>query len=459
MPKNYSRRKFFQCMGGTAFSLNAGSLLFTAHGESAVFPKLVSAGDNINIGLIGAGIMGNEDADTALKIPGVRLVAACDLYTGRLTRAKEKYGKDIYTTTDYREILERKDIDAVIVATSDHWHARIAAEAMQKGKHVYCEKPVVKAVEDGLHLIAVQKQTQKIFQVGSQVIAGYSYHKAKELLQNGEIGKLNCIEAIYDRHSSLGAWQYTLPSDISPQTVNWKKYTEGMPRQDFDALKLFRWRCYREFGTGVAGDLFVHLLTGIHMITGSRGPTKIQSAGQLSFWKDGRDVPDVMTAIMEYPETEEHPKFLLTLRVNFASGAGEKTLIRFIGDAGVMTLGSREVNVQYDLLPKAPGIGDWDAITTYPAAMQQSLMNEYNRKYSKEEQKAPEKKSVSFSAPAGEDKHLNHFTNFFNSVRNGAPVFEDATFGFRAAAPCLLCNESYYSNKIMYWDPIQMMKK
>lgn len=139
----------------------------------------------------------------------------------------------MYASLDYRDILGRKDIDAVIVATSDHWHALIATEAMQQGKHVYCEKPVVKAVEDGLNLIAVQKQTQKVLQVGSQVIAGYSYHKAKELLQNGEIGKLNCIEAVYDRHSSLGAWQYNLPSDISPQTVNWEKYTEGMPRQDF----------------------------------------------------------------------------------------------------------------------------------------------------------------------------------------------------------------------------------
>ncbi len=445
-------------MGGTALSLNAGSLLHAAPGESVMLSTSISAGNNINVALIGAGIMGNEDADTALKIPGVRLVAACDLYTGRLTRVKEKYGKEVFTTTDYREILERKDIDAVIVATSDHWHARIAAAAMQKGKHVYCEKPVVKAVEEGLNLISIQQQTQRVFQVGSQVIAGFSYHKARELLQSGEIGRLNCIEATYDRHSSLGAWQYTMPSDISPQAVKWDKYTEGMPRQDFDAQKLFRWRCYREFGTGVAGDLFVHLLTGIHMITGSKGPTKIQSAGQLSFWKDGRDVPDVMTAIMEYPETAEHPKFLLTLRVNFVSGAGEKTLIRFIGDSGVMTLGGREVSVQYDLLPKAPGIGDWDAITTYPAAMQQSLLEEYNKKYSKADQSALKKNPVTFSAPSGEDKHLNHFTHFFDSVRNGTPVFEDATFGFRAAAPCLLCNDSYYNNKIIHWDPVQMRK-
>lgn len=456
MARNYSRRKFFQSIAGTTLTVKAGALTLPDWRGNIQPAKKVASSDNIRIALIGAGIMGNDDADTALKIPGVSLAAACDLYSGRLTRVKEKYGKDVYTSLDYRDILGRKDIDAVIVATSDHWHARIATEAMQQGKHVYCEKPIVKAVEDGLNLIAAQKQTQKVLQVGSQVIAGYSYHKAKELLQNGEIGKLNCIEAVYDRHSSLGAWQYTLPTDASPSTVNWKKYIEGMPSQPFDAEKLFRWRCYREFGTGVAGDLFVHLLTGIHTITGAIGPSKILSMGQLSFWKDGRDVPDVMTAIMEYPETKEHPKFLLTLRVNFASGAGEKTLIRFIGDGGVMTLGGRDVSVQYDMMPKAPGIGGWDAITTYPMAMQQSLMEEYNRRYSKADQSAPEKKPVSFSAPAGEDKHLNHFTHFFDAVRNGIPVFEDATFGFRAAAPCLLCNESYYNNEVVYWDPVQM---
>jgi predicted dehydrogenase len=452
MPSNYSRRKFLQQLGGTGLVLAA-----SAGKEISQPQRKISANDNIRVALIGAGIMGNEDLDTALKVPGVSLAAACDLYSGRLVCVKEKYGKDVHTTMDYREILEKKDIDAVILATSDHWHARIATDAMRKGKHVYCENPMVKEISEGLPLIAVQQQTKKIFQVGSQPIAGFSYHKAKELLKNGDIGKLNCIEATYDRHSSLGAWQYTMPSDISSETVNWDRYIAGMPKQPFDANKFFRWRCYKEFGTGVAGDLFVHLVTGIHMIVDSRGPSKIISMGQLSFWKDGRNVPDVMTAIMEYPETKDHPKFLLTLRVNFASGAGERTMIRFIGDSGVMDLGSREVSVKYNFLAKAPGIADgWDAITTYPKEMQESLLEDYNKKYSKEDQKIPVKESVTFNAPEGEDKHLIHFTNFFDSVRNGSPVFENAEFGFRAAAPCLACNDSYYQNKIIYWNPEQM---
>ncbi|MEO8766581.1 MAG: Gfo/Idh/MocA family oxidoreductase [Ginsengibacter sp.] len=457
MSENYSRRTFFQQLGGTGLVLAAGAFSSSAAKEDFLLPKKVKANEHIRIALIGAGIMGNADLETALKVPGISLAAVCDLYSGRLTRVKEKYGKDVYTTMDYREILEKKEIDVVIIATTDIWHARIARDAMQKGKDVYCEKPMVKEIHEGLPLIAVQKQTKRVFQVGSQVIAGFSYHKAKELLKNGEIGKLNCIEATYDRHSSLGAWEYTMPSDISPETVDWDRYIAGIPKQPFDANKFFRWRCYKEFGTGVAGDLFVHLLTGIHMIVGSRGPSRIFSMGQLSHWKDGRNVPDVMTAIMEYPETKEHPKFLLTLRVNFASGAGEQTQIRFIGDEGVMNLGSSDVSVQYNLLPKAPGMADgWDAITTYPIEMQKSLLEDYNNKYSKEEREAPVKDSISFSAPAGQDKHLNHFNQFFDSVRNGSPVFEDAEFGFRAAAPCLACNDSYFQNRSVHWDPLQM---
>lgn len=458
MTNNYSRRKFLQRIGGSGIAVKAATLNSSAIAGSVLLPSKISANDNIRIALIGAGIMGNADADTALKIPGVSLAAACDLYTGRLNRVKEKYGKDVYTTRDYREILERKDIDAIILGTSDIWHARIAIDAMNKGKNVYCEKPMVKRIEEGLPLIAVQQQTQKVFQVGSQVIAGYSYHKAKELLQSGEIGKLNCIEATYDRHSSLGAWQYTLPTDASPQTVDWDRYIEGMPQEAFNANKFFRWRCYKDFGTGVAGDLFVHLLTGIHMIVGSLGPSRIFSMGELSFWKDGREAPDVMTAIMEYPETKEHPKFLLTLRVNFASGAGEQTLIRFIGDRGAMTLAGKDVSIQYNILPKAPGIGDWDALSTYPIAMQENLMENYIKKYPEEDRKNITRQPIKFSAPAEEDKHLNHFAQFFDSVRKGTPVFEDATFGFRAAAPCLSCNESYYSGEIVHWDPIQMKR-
>jgi predicted dehydrogenase len=393
---------------------------------------------------------------TALKVPGVELAAACDLYTGRLEHAKEVWGKDLLVTRDYREILDRRDIDAVIISTTDHWHARISREALMKGKAVYCEKPMIHSISEGKAVVEAQQASGKVMQVGSQRVSSMIYAKARELYHAGDIGKINMVQASFDRQSALGAWQYTMPTDVSPDTVDWERYIAGAKKMPFDAKKFFWWRNYRDFGTGVAGDLFVHLLSGIHVITGSKGPAKIFSSGQLSYWKDGRDVPDVMTAIMEYPETQEHPPFQLMLRVNFISGEGDHGSIKLVGEEGVIDIKGGGFSVHHSLMPKAPGIGGWDALGTYPVAMQEELKKQYSQKYSEEDRKAPVKADTTYKAPEGYDEHLDHFTNFFASVRSGKPVVEDAVFGFRAAAPCLACNDSYFEKRIIYWNPEEM---
>lgn len=455
-----SRRKFIQQLGATTLALGAGSINIlkandSMREETLRMPARISANDRIRVALIGAGIMGNADLETALKIPGIEFAAACDLYKGRLTRINEKYGAGIFTTQDYREVLAKKDIDAVIIGTADLWHSRISIDAMNAGKHVYCEKPMVKEIAQGLPVIETARKTKRVIQIGSQGISGLVHLKAKELYEAGEIGKLNSIEASIDRHSAMGAWQYTLPNDGSVETVDWDRYITGLPKQPFDALKFFRWRNYREFGTGASGDMFVHLLTAIHMITSSKGPARIFCSGQLSMWKDGRDVPDVMNALMEYPETAEHGAFQVNLRLNFASGAGEGFRVRFIGDEGAMELGD-DLTITHNLIPKAPGIGIYDALSTYPQAMQEALVKAYEQKYSAADKLTPKKEPIRYKAPDGHDEHVQHFTNFFNAVRTGGKVVEDAVFGFRAAAPCLACNESYFQKKLMQWDPLGM---
>ena len=456
-----SRRKFLRNLGGSALLMAVNPLATSASSPDIAehilpYEKKISANDRIRIGVIGMGIMGYNNVATALKVPGVELVAACDLYAGRLEHAREVYGSQLFTTPDYRELLNRKDIDAVIVATSDNWHARIVTAALKAGKAVYCEKPMVHRISEGLPLIAAQKASGKVLQIGSQRVSSIVYAKAAELYKSGDIGKLNMIEASFDRQSALGAWQYTMPTDSDAAAVNWDRYIAGTSKAPYDPKKLFWWRNYREFGTGVAGDLFVHLLSGVHLVTGSKGPETIFSSGQLSHWKDGRDVPDVMTAIMQYPETDSHPSFQLNLRVNFISGGGDTSSIKLIGEEGVMELRGNSLNVRHSLMPKAPGIGGWDALSTYPKAMQESLLQEYNSKYSEDDRQVPVKPATEFKAPQGYNEHLDHFTNFFDSVRTGKAVVEDAVFGFRAAAPCLACNDSYFQKKIIHWDPVAM---
>jgi hypothetical protein len=194
------------------------------------------------------------------------------------------------------------------------------------------------------------------------------------------------------------------------------------------------------------------------MITGSKGPSRIFCSGQLSYWKDGRDVPDVMTAIMDYPESPEHPAFQVSLRINFTSGAGEQFLMRFIGDEGVMDLGN-DVTITHDIVARAPEMAEWEALSTYPKEMQETLLKEHNKKYSKKEQEKAKKEPVKYKAPDNHDEHVEHFRNFFDAVRQGNTVLEDAVFGFRAAAPCLACNDSYFNKKIINWDPVNMKLK
>ncbi|MFT4024411.1 MAG: Gfo/Idh/MocA family oxidoreductase [Flavihumibacter sp.] len=441
-------------MGASPFA----SLALSEKAEERIlhYEKRNSPNDRIRIGVIGYGVQGHLDLDKALKVPGVELAGICDLYNGRLENARELHGKDLFTTVNYKELLDRKDIDAVLICTTDCWHARITIDALAKGKHVYCEKPMVYRTSEGHPVIAASQKAGKVLMVGSQRVSSIGYAKARDLLAAGEIGALNMVNAVYDRQSSIGAWQYTIPPDADALTTHWDTFIEATQKMAFDAKKFFWWRAFKEVGTGVAGDLFVHLLSGTHFITGSKGPASIYSTGQLSYWKDGRNMPDVMSGVMQYPDSKEHPAFQLTLQVNFISGTGGQSIIRLVGSEGVMEVKGNDIFVKHSLMPEAPGFGGYDSLFTFPKRMQEQLQQAYDAKWTAAQRTAPRKEDVVFRAPGGYDDHLDHFTAFFDAVRTGKPVVEDATFGFRAAGPALACNESYFTKKIIQWDPVAM---
>src|SRR5436190_1861387 len=456
-----SRRKFLQQIGATSLLAAASPLSSFAAKEKAeermlFYERKISAADKIRLGVIGYGVQGHFDLQTALKVPGVELAGICDLYTGRLDNAKEQFGKDLFTTRNYKDLLDKKDIDAVIIATTDCWHARITKDALAKGKAVYCEKPMIYKISEGPGIIEAQKKTGKVLQVGSQRVSSIGLAKAKELLAAGEIGKLNMVNAVYDRQSSIGAWQYTIPKDANAETTDWNRFIEVTEKMAYDSKKFFWWRAFKEVGTGVAGDLFIHLLSGTHFITNSKGPQSIYGTGQFSYWKDGRNLPDVMAGVMQYADTPEHPAFQLTLQVNFISGTGGEEMTRFIGSEGVIEVMGNNITVHHSIMPEAPGFGGYDSLFTFSKSMQDEMQKEYDAKWTDAQKKKPTKDDIVFKAPQGYSDHLDHFTNFFDSVRTGKPVVEDATFGFRAAAPALSCNESYFQKKIIKWDPVNM---
>ena len=362
---------------------------------AAAQQRPVAANDRIRIATIGVGGMGSGDTNYALSIPGVELVAVCDIYDGRLARAKENWGNDLFTTRDYREILARNDIDAVIIGTPDHWHARISTDALNAGKHVYCEKPMVQTIAEGPGVIEAQRRTGKVFQVGSQYVSSLVYVKAHELVKSGAIGQLNMVEAWLDRNTAVGAWQYSIPPDASPENIDWDRFLGRAPKRPFEPIRLFRWRNYQDYGTGVAGDLFVHLLSGLHLVTGSTGPVRVMATGGLRYWKDGRDVPDVMLAMLDYPKTERHPEFTLALRVNFKSGvAQERFGFRFVGSEGTLTTSMSDVVLENTPDETEPGF----TINTFPKAVQEAFLKKYRAEHPRKEPSLENMRSESRNA-------------------------------------------------------------
>ncbi|WP_159467706.1 Gfo/Idh/MocA family protein [Dyadobacter sp. 3J3] len=423
--------------------------------------KKISPNDKIRFATIGMGIQGNQDTKAALRsTPLAEFVAAADLYDGRLAHVNEAYGKDIFTTRDYRKILERKDIDAVLIVTPDHWHDHITKAAFQAGKHVYCEKPMVQHIDEGASVIEAWKKSGKTMQVGSQRISSASFREAKRLFLAGEIGDINFVESNYDRFNSLGAWNYSIPGDASLTTLDWDTFLGDAPKVPFDAKRFFRWRNYKDYGTGVAGDLFVHLITGVHFVTNSLGPERIYSSGELSYWNDGRDVPDMMVSILDYPKTDLHAKFQMVLRVNFANAGAINNNTRIVGTEGQIDFTDDNLILTKKKLAKAPGYGGYDSFGTFSASEQKDFEKKYDALYPPDTRKADPVKEIRFEAPKDDDPHAQHFRDFFENVNKGTlGTVEDPVFAFRAAAPVLACNKSYFEKKVVTWDPVVMKVK
>jgi predicted dehydrogenase len=426
----------------------AGTQLHTLAAAGQEIRPATAANDHLQIALIGAGGQGQSDTKVALQVPGIKLVAVADCYDGRLARSQELWGKDVFTTRDYREILSRTDIDAVIIATPDHWHKQAAIDSMKAGKDVYCEKPMIHLYSDGPEIIATARSTNRIIQIGSQRVSSVVYAKAKELLASGAIGKLNLVQAWWDRNSSLGAWNYCVPPDASTETCDWPRFEGTAPKMSFNAERFFQWRKWKDYSSGVAGDLFVHLFSGTHFITGSNGPTRGMATGGLRFWKDGRDVPDVMVALFDYPEG-----FNLTLRVNFVDGGSEGEGFVFTGSEGTMTIANNTVSISRTPLEKEPGY----SVGTLTEAMQKRYIEEYRKKYPIQPPTGPTLIALEqYAAPKGYLDSYDHFHNFFHSVRTRKPVVEDAEFGFRAAGAALLSNLSMERGNAVGWNPDTM---
>jgi predicted dehydrogenase len=440
-----TRREFIRVGTGAMAATTAAKVTIIQPNPGFARSRAVPPSDTVRFASIGTGVRGCELLEASLRVPGVECVAVCDLYDSRHDAAREAIKKDVPATRDYRSILDRKDVDAVIVATMDHQHRKVVVDACAAGKDVYCEKPMSHTVEDGFAMMDAVQKGNRILQIGSQGVSSILYAKAKEIFDSGKLGGVFMIEAYSDRNNASGAWVYPIPPDASEQTIDWNAFLDGAPKRPFDPVRFFRWRCFADYGEGLAGDLFVHLISGIHFITGTNTiAQRAQSTGGLFRWKDGRDFPDLIETFYDYPN------FRMVLRCNLNNDAGG--LLAFYGTKGTMTVKDSTVTfMPQDTRPQPEGY----SIYGWPA----KLREEYSKKW-REENPLPapldfraEEEVETFATPPGYDPVPDHQAHFFNAVRSRKPVVENEAFGNNAAIGCHLANFAYFNKTAALWDP------
>ncbi|MFN7935136.1 MAG: Gfo/Idh/MocA family oxidoreductase [Bryobacteraceae bacterium] len=424
----YSRRQFLQQSG-----------LATAAAQSAT-----AANNRIQVGVIGTGARSHELMQALLSLPAAQITGVSDAYTGRVARALERVGKSAKSFTSYKDILADKSIDAVVVATPDHWHKPMVLEALAAGKDVYCEKPLTYRSSEGLEIVAAANQTGRIVQVGSQGVSSLTQLKARDLIRAGKLGRVTMIRAAYNRNSASGAWIYPIPPDASSKTVNWDAFLGSAPKRSFSLERFFRWRCYEDYSGGIATDLFVHLCTTIHFLMDAKAPSRVMAMGQLYRWTSSRDVPDTLNAVLEYPEG-----FTVNLSSTFNNQLSAEGNFQILGTEGSILLGGG-MTFQRE---KAEEDNRW-IVESWPSKLEEEYYK--NPKVREAELPGTRKPAIHTVSEQiqseGADSTITHLAGWLESIRTRKSPYENALTGHRAAACAHMVNQSVKQKRMVEWD-------
>src|SRR2546421_211139 len=441
MKKDLPRRQFLHRTAGAAGALAASSAILLEPEHIPLPMQSMAPSDRLRFGIIGIGMQGSGLLRDAVQLPGVECVAACDLYDGRHTLAQEIVGKKIPTTRRYKDLLDNKEIDCLIAAVPDHWHKQVVVDAVSAGKDIYCEKPMSHSAADGVAMVAAGKRTGRIIQIGSQRVSSQICAKAKELISQGTLGDLMLVEGWLGRNDPNGAWEYPPPPDLSPKNLDWDTWQGTVPKRAFDPNIFARWRCWKEYGTGVAGDLLVHLVSGMMFMVGINAPPKQASAvGGIRRWKDGRNMPDVHAVVYDYDGLPVY------MRLNLGTEMPETYRIQ--GSKGILEVTGSSLS----FTPQSGKDSGPSYYTgSYPRALREAYLAKWHQENDPKLGEAPMSETIAFSGPDFDDVRP-HLWTFFEAVRTRKPVAEDVVFGHHAALACHMANESYFRKTIVSWD-------
>jgi len=446
--ESLDRRNFLKTVSATGAALTAAtSTLAAKSGSSAKSSgRVIGANDRINVGVIGCGGRGAYDANAFNAFAqkhnnACQIVAACDVYEKRKKMVADKFKVKGYL--DYRELLNQSDVDAVVIATPDHWHGKMAMDAMDKGKDVYLEKPMVHTNDEARQLVATVKETKRILQVGSQTTSADIWWKAKKAIADGMIGQMIESQGSYHRNGTEGEWNWPIDAGAGPEGkgdnfIDWNMWLGSQfklaPKRAWDADRFFRFRKYWDYSLGIASDLFYHVIAPLNISWDEpQFPTKVMATGGIYVFKtlpDGkpdREVPDTFHLLAEYAKGHS-----LVLSSSMANDTHIPGMIR--GHEGTIIMvdhGQFERNVPF--------------ITVKPQVRGGKPIggDAYMQKFGNKDIQIPIEQSDMMDA---------HIGNFLGCMRTREKPHLDVETGAKAVVVINLAAQSYREGKTMYWD-------
>ncbi len=430
--KSVNRRDFMKNAAALTAALGMAGRSGRPSPRGSVAGRIIGANDRINVGVIGVGGRGTGDARSFATVGAeknsCRIVAVCDVYQKRLDANKEIHKCD--GTLDYREIIARKDVDAVIIATPDHQHAHMALEAMDSGKDVYVEKPMCHTIDEIKRMIEKVKQTGRVLQVGSQTTSADQWWKAKKAIADGAVGQMIMSQGSYHRNSKDGEWNYRIDPDAGPDKkgadhIDWKGWLGPAPARGYDADRFFRFRKYWDYSGGTATDLFFHVMAPLNICWSEpQFPYRVMAGGGNFVFKDGRDVPDTFHLIADYAKGHS-----VVLSSSMANSQHIPGLIR--GHEGTIVM------VEHGQFE-----GRTDFITLRPE--RRVMSDAYKAKFGDSEVKIPVDKK---------DEMRAHVENFLECVRTRQKPVLDVNTAACAQVAITMSVQSYREGRVLYFDP------
>ncbi len=399
----------------------AGSAAAPALAAAPAASRILGANDRINIGMIGVGSKGRGHLRQLLprsqEQGDVRIAAISDIYRKRREEALLQTGLDSGDGyVDYREVLARSEIDAVWIATPDHWHATMALDAIEAGKDVYLEKPMTYTIEEARRVAAAVERTGRVLQVGSQHVSDRRYHEARKVIDKGWIGPVVWAQNTYCRNSLYGEWNYTVDPEGTPENIDWDRFLGTAPARPFSAERFFRWRKYWDYSGGIATDLFYHRLAPLMLMMGKEFPRRVSGHGGIYVHRE-REVPDTYATVIEFGS------HFVNISASMASSAGNTGMPAMVyGHEGAIAFlpGAIEIKPEYQFAAKFRETTGHD-----------SLVIEVDQK------------SV----------NADHVTDFLDCMRSRAKPEFDAHFGYQVMTAIRLGVDSYRSGRMIAYDP------